>query len=104
MGRKIVLAALALAALAGCSWRKQHLTRSFGQSYDSAFDAQRERRDKPPAVAVSGLDAQEAAIISETYRRGLVPKGGTSRQEPLILLSPATQQRPYVPPPSVPKE
>ncbi len=105
MGKRIAIAALALVTLAGCGWRKQHLTGSYGLSYDSAFAVQRERRaDKPPAVAVSGLDAQEAAIISDSYRHGLVPKGGTARQEPLILLSPAQQERPSMPPPSVPKE
>lgn len=104
MGKTIVVVAMALVTLAGCGWRKQHLTSTHGLSYDAAFDVQRERRDKPPAVAATGLDAQEAAIISDTYRRGLIPQGGTARQEPLILLSPAQQSPAYVPPPSVPKE
>lgn len=104
MGKTIIVAAVALVTLSGCGWRKQHLTSSYGLSYDAAFDAQRERRDKPPAVAATGLDAQEAALISDTYRRGLIPKGGTARQEPLILLSPAQQQPQYMPPPSVPKD
>lgn len=103
MRRTIVLAALAL-SLAACGWRKQHLTPSYGLSYDSAFAAQRQRVDKPPAVAATGLDAQESAIISDTYRRGLAPKGGTARQEPLILVAPASASRPNLPPPSVPKE
>lgn len=105
MGKRIVFVAMALVTLAGCGWRKQHLTPGHGLSYDLAFAAQQERRsDKAPAVAAPGLDAQEAAIISDSYRRGLVPQGGTARQEPLILLSPATQPRPNTPPPSVPRE
>jgi hypothetical protein len=105
MGKTIVVAVVALMALAGCGWRKQHLTSSHGLSYDSAFAAQRERRpDKAPAVAASGLDAQESAIISDTYRKGLAGKQGTARQEPLILLSPPQPERSNMPPPSVPKE
>ena len=34
----------ALLTLAGCGWRKQHLTQGYGLSYDSAFAAQRDRR------------------------------------------------------------
>lgn len=105
MGKTIIVAVVGLVTLAGCGWRKQHLTASYGLSYDSAFAAQRERRpDKAPAVAASGLDAQESAIISDTYRRGLAGKQGTARQEPLILLSPAQPERSNMPPPSVPKE
>lgn len=105
MGKSFVVAAMTLVLLGGCGWRKQHLTSSYGLSYDSAFAAQRERRpDKAPAIAASGLDAQESAIISDTYRRGLAGKQGTARQEPLILLSPAQPERSSMPPPSVPKE
>lgn len=105
MRTSIVVSVMALCTLAGCGWRKQHLTASHGLSYDSAFTVQRERRaDKAPAVAASGLDAQESAIISDTYRKGLAGKQGAARQEPLILLSPAQPERSNMPPPSVPKE
>ncbi len=104
--REIIAVAVVALALTGCGWRKQHLSPGHGLSYDSAFGAQRERRDKAPAEAARGLDAQEAAIISDGYRRGLAPKGGgaESGQQPVILMSPAGSDRPYTPPPSVPKE
>ncbi|ACL66348.1 conserved hypothetical protein [Anaeromyxobacter dehalogenans 2CP-1] len=102
---RIIAVAFVVLTVAGCGWRKQHLTRGHGLSYDAAFDAQRERRDRAPAEAAIGLDAQEAAIISESYRSGLAPKeGGERTREPIILMSPATQERRYTPPPSVPKE
>lgn len=105
MGKSIAVSVVALMVLAGCGWRKQHLTSSYGLSYDSAFAAQRDRKpDRAPAVAASGLDAQESAIISDTYRKGLAGKQGAARQEPLILLSPAQPERSNMPPPSVPKE
>lgn len=93
-------------SLTGCGWRKQHLIQGYGQSYDTAFAAQRERRDKAPAEAAIGLDAQEAAIISDGYRRGLAPSSaeGAIAQQPIILMSPEKSGQPYVPPPSVPRD
>ncbi len=99
-----VVASMVLLTMAGCGWRKQHLTRAYGESYDGTFAAQRERVNKAPAEAVTGLDAQEAAIISDSYRRGLAPKGGTARQESIILMAPPSSNQPYTPAPSVPKE
>lgn len=105
MRKTIALAVVAL-SLAGCGWRKQHLIQGYGQSYDSAFASQRERRDKAPAEAAIGLDAQEAAIISDGYRQGLAPSGGEggSSRQPLILMAPEKPGQPYVPPPSVPRD
>ncbi len=99
-----VVSSIVLLTMAGCGWRKQHLTQDYGVSYDTAFAAQRERVGKPPAQAVTGLDAQEAAIISNTYKAGLAPKGATARPESIILMAPPTANRPYTPPPSVPRE
>ncbi len=100
-----VVASMVLLTMAGCGWRKQHLTRAHGESYDGAFAAQRERVGKAPAVAVTGLDAQEAAIISDGYRRGLAPKGsGSAKQESIILMAPPSTNQSYKPAPSVPKE
>ncbi len=104
MRAMIVVAPLLMVTVAGCGWRKQHLTRTHGESYESVFAAQRERVGKAPAEAATGLDAQEAAIISDGYRSGLAPKAGSARQESLILLAPPTTNQPRLPPPSVPKE
>lgn len=104
--RKTIAVAVVALALGGCGWRKQHLNAGYGLSYDNAFAAQRERRDKAPAEAATGLDAQEAAIISDGYRSGLAPKGSGAEgvQQPIILMSPGGSERPYTPLPSVPKE
>lgn len=99
-----VVASMVLLSMTGCGWRKQHLTRTHGESYVAAFAAQRERVGKAPAEAATGLDAQEAAIISDSYRSGLAPKGGAVSQESIILMAPPTTNRPYTPAPSVPKE
>lgn len=103
--RAMCVVTMVVLTMAGCGWRKQHLTRTQGESYDKAFAVQRERAGKAPAEAVTGLDAQEAAIISDGYRSGLAPRqGGTARQESIILMAPPTSNQPYLPPPSVPKE
>ncbi len=98
---------LALAAAGtGCGWRQQHLIEGYGNSYDPTFAAQRARKDKPPAVAVNGLDSQEAAIISERYRVTLAPKGQRAPlgEEPVIMMAPPSRERPEQLAPSVPKE
>lgn len=100
-----VVASMVVLTMAGCGWRKQHLTRTHGESYETAFAVQRERVGKAPAEAATGLDAQEAAIISDSYRQGLASKeGGTARQESIILMAPPASNQPYLPSPSVPKE
>jgi hypothetical protein len=89
---------------AGCSGRQQHIVRDYGQSYDRAFAAQHVRGPRPPATAVVGLDAQEAAIISETYRRDLAPKGAKVEEQPMVITVPPTRDNMQQQlPPSVPK-
>lgn len=96
--------AAATIAAAGCGWRQQHLDPSFGKSYDAAFAAQHARAAGPPVAAVTGLDSQEAKIISESYRAHLAPKGQKVQEEPLIFIAPPSRERPQALAPSVPKE
>lgn len=96
------VAFLALAAAAGCGGRKQHLTPDHGKSYDAAFAAQ--RAGGAPAEAVSGLDSQEAAIVSDGYRAGLAPKGQKAEEQPVLLVAPPARERPQPLAPSVPAE
>ena len=92
------------AAGAACGGRKQHLIEAYGSSYDPLFAAQRAKKDPAPAVAVTGLDSQEAAIISDDYRQRLAPKGHKVGEEPVILVAPPSRARPMPLAPSVPKE
>jgi hypothetical protein len=97
-----LLAAAALGASACAT--QEHLIQNYGDSNRGAFAAQRQRTSAEPAQPVTGLDAQEAAIISDTYRKSLAPKGQAVPQEPVMVLNPTGPDARYVPPPSVPKE
>jgi hypothetical protein len=100
----LYIAGVAVALTAGCGWRKQHLRAEYGQSYDAAFNAQRVRRERPPATVVAGLDSQEAAIISDSYRTSLAPKGQNVEEQPVLIVAPPSRERPPALAPSVPKE
>lgn len=104
--RTVALAALvASLAIVGCS-RKQHLSKFHGQSYDAVFAAQRApARAGPPQGPVEGLDSQEAAIISDSYRNSLARKTEKVDEQPLLLVAPPSRDRaaPALAP-SVPKE
>lgn len=96
------VACLALVAAVGCGWRKQHLSKDHGRSYDAVFAAQ--RAGGKPTPAVTGLDSQEAAIVSGAYRAGLAPKGQKGAEQPVLLLAPSARERPQPLAPSVPGE
>jgi hypothetical protein len=100
----LYIAGVAVALTAGCGWRKQHLRADHGQSYDAAFSAQRARSERTPAAVVSGLDSQEAAIISDSYRASLAPRDRKVEEPPVVLVAPPSRERPPVLAPSVPKE
>jgi ABC-type Fe3+ transport system substrate-binding protein len=91
---------LALSACGG----GQHLKAGHGDSYLKAFAVQQERTGKPPAVAVVGLDAQEAGITTDNYRGTLAPKGKEAKEEPVLIVAPPSREQPMRPAPSVPKE
>lgn len=84
-----------------------HLTEGFGESYRTVYSRQAIRPPQQCAEPVTGLDSQEAAIISESYRRSLAPKGqSTDEEQSLIYMAPrlqGSQQKP-LPPPSVPQD
>ncbi len=74
----------------GCASRA-HITPTQGQAYSAAFAQQ-----VPPMAKVTGpvrgLDSQEAAIISSSYRRSLAPKTAQVKEEPILLVAPPSQQ------------
>jgi len=57
---------------------------------------------------VSGLDSQEAAIVAQTYRRSLAPKGARTDAKPQVLILQEDEHgrmaQPKALAPSVPKE
>jgi hypothetical protein len=53
---------------------------------------------------VDGLDSQEAAIISETYRTSLAPKDAKPKDEPILIVAPPSRDAPAKLMPSVPQE
>ncbi len=91
MNRPLEFAAVVLAAgIVGCASRA-HLTESQGQAYAAAFAQQGPPPKGQIRGPVSGLDSQEAAIISETYRRGLAPKNVPVKEEPILIVAPPSR-------------
>ena len=96
---------LGVLATAGCADRT-YLTASHGRAYHEAFGRQEanptpRRRD---GRALEGMDAQEAASVSRTYRRTQGTNGGDTSAPPMVIMSPqAAPPMPYMPPPSVPQ-
>lgn len=88
--------------LSGCAGDR-HLGQHHGESYLKAFAAQRLRTGRP-AEAITGLDAQEAAITANNYGETLVPKGQKYSDEPMILVAPPSREQPRKLAPSVPRE
>ncbi len=84
MNHTLKLAGIVLvASLAGCA--RTRITPTHGQAYSAAFAQQAPAKAKATGP-VTGLDSQEAAIISASYRRSLAAKGAQPREEPQILL------------------
>lgn len=94
---------VAAVGIAGCGGRKQHLIEGKGTSYYAAFDGQAVRREHGPATPVAGLDSQEAAIVSQSYRTRLAPKETKPVDQPILMVAPTHgAAQPLAP--SVPKE
>jgi hypothetical protein len=107
MTRTCIIAAVAC-ALAAAACDRTYMTPSHGKSFRQTFAVQTVNPDRQTdPKAVHGLDSQEAAIISASYRKALGPKEDTSgaNQGPLLMYSPrsaAAAQGGNMPPPSVP--
>ena len=100
----LAVAAVAAFTMGACS--RAHLSKNYGQAYVSWFGAQRVTAKPASAEAkriVESLDAQEAAMVSKTYRR-TVSKGddGSTGSRMLMIGQPRAGGEGYVPPPSVP--
>jgi hypothetical protein len=100
--------AVVVGALAGCGDRAR-LTQSHGRAYKEAFARQAMNPNAgAQAKTPKGLDSQEAAIVSDNYRRGLAAKGAKVDDEPMLLVAPGARSPAnsgaYMPPPSVPQQ
>jgi len=105
MSRALSLATM-LVALSPFACARAHLTETYGQSYSAFFALQAPSRPKVLGP-VSGLDSQEASIISGSYRKSIAPKDSQAKEQPLLIVAPPSpQQGGYsgmTLPPSVPK-
>ncbi len=95
-----IAAFVALAALA-CGPR-QHLTETQGRALRAAT-ARQAVHGTEAREPVLGLDSQEAAIVAESYRKGLAPKGEKPQEQPILMVAPAKEGRMTPLPPSVPR-
>jgi hypothetical protein len=99
-----------LAAFGETACDRSRLTASHGRAYREAFARQianPNAGNKPQSdKAVQGLDSQEAAIVSKTYRKNLAPRDDDATRGQMLYYSPRTGQpeRRDLPPPSVPGE
>jgi hypothetical protein len=99
---------IAALALGGAACDRSKLTESNGRAYREAFS----RQVANPSAAMTaqrtqqGLDSQEAAIVSKTYRQNLAPKQDEAARGQMLYSGPARAQsdRAELPPPSVPNE
>jgi hypothetical protein len=102
------LIALALLASVAAGCRREHLSSSYGQAYAAWFQSQ--RVNSKPAVSeltrknLDGLDAQEASMVSRSYRRAAAGKSaGDESTGRMLMIGPSRGgNEAYVPPPSVP--
>jgi hypothetical protein len=104
--RLLVVGAAMAALCASAACDRTYMTPTHGRAYREAFAKQTVNPDRQSeAKAVHGLDSQEAAIISASYRKALSPKdeAAANAQGPMLMYAPrgaAGQQG--MPPPSVP--
>ena len=99
-----ILAVPGALALGACD--RTHMTPTYGRAYNDAFAIQTVNPDRrTEAKAVHGLDSQEAAIISASYRKALSPKdeSAANAQGPMLMYAPrGAAGQAGLPPPSVP--
>jgi hypothetical protein len=91
--RSLVLPALVVlpVLVSGC-FSRVHMAEHYGRAYHEAFARQAVNPGAGEnAKSPKGLDALEAGIVVETYRKQLAPQGSTATGEPsMILVSPST--------------
>ena len=81
----IWMVALGMAAALGCD--RTHLSDSYGRSVRRALAAQVDLTERIKPQRPAGLDPEEAAVVLETYRRSLSPKGQSeAASRPQVLL------------------
>jgi hypothetical protein len=100
-----LLLALGLTAwFAGTACSRQHMSPHYAESYNAWFAAQH-LPPRPPSEAakrsIDNLDAQEAAMVSKTYRRN-VGRGEEAQPRQIMMVAPRATGEAYMPPPSVP--
>jgi cytochrome c len=100
--------AFVMAAMSLSACGTAHLSNQYAMSYAAWFNAQHAKA-KPGAPEearriIESLDAQEAASVSKSYRRG-VSRGGEEAPRLLTIGTRpgATGAETYMPPPSVPQ-
>ncbi|MDB4979969.1 MAG: hypothetical protein JWM82_721 [Myxococcales bacterium] len=96
--------ALVLVAGATGACSRAHLTPTHGRAYREVFATQDANPNRSTAKSVHGLDSQEAAIISGSYRRALSPQAAANGQSQQLLTTSTTAggSGSAMPAPSVP--
>jgi hypothetical protein len=78
-----------LLAAAGCANRAT-LSPHQGESYRRAFQTQAVNPNAgDTAKTPKGLDSHEAAVIADSYRGSLVPKGTAQQNDQILLVTPS---------------
>ena len=101
-----LLASAVVTALTMGACSRAHLSKNYGIAYAAWFSAQ--QVEAKPANAerarrtVESLDAQEAAMVSKSYRKEVSKSEDASGSRMLMIGQPRSGGEGYIPPPSVP--
>jgi hypothetical protein len=98
--------ALGVSALVGGGCGRAHLSSHYGESYSAWFTAQHvpaRPQNDTARRSIETLDAQEAEMVSKSYRQK-VGNGneGASQGRQIMMVAPRPGAEAYMPPPSVP--
>jgi hypothetical protein len=86
---RLALAVVAASALGLGACSRTHITPTHGRAFREAFAIQDANPNRKAPKSLYGLDSQEAAIISSSYRKALAPKADTSQGgNQLLMVSP----------------
>jgi hypothetical protein len=85
---RLALVVVAAGALVTGACSRAHITPTHGRAYHEAFAIQDANPNRKTPKSINGLDSQEAAIISASYRKALAPKVESGNGNQLLMVAP----------------
>jgi hypothetical protein len=101
--------ALIASSAVGLGCHREHLSSNYGLAYAAWFSSQHAAsgpaNSEQAKKIIDSLDAQEAAVVSRSYRRGVGRGEDMNEGGRMLMVSPTrggAEAAAYIPPPSVP--